>query len=265
MNEVIFGTQDDMRLVPAPLANYGSSRVRWRAVDQYLNGGAAVRSSTTAHGELNLTWAVAGADTLAPLLGVLDMPGPYFYQDPLAMRKNLVPPYWATTMVTTEDAPTLVPGVTPTLVTGTSNTNGFPVPAAQFVVPTARASKLKVYVPEGHKLGLGVVGSGGTHGINATGSLAKISPTGASRYVSAATTPGWKTLWFSAGTHIVQAISMIVIPTAEPFPTGTPFIPGMGYTGLELSGDPSITEYSAVLDNAQVGISADFVEVGAWL
>ena len=262
---VLFGTRDNMQWVPAPLANYASPKIRWRAVDQYINGGAAVRESATAHREFNLSWPVSSAETVSPILRTLDMPGPYYYQDPLAMEKNLVPSYWATTMLVTEDAPPLVPGVTPTLVTGTANDNGFPVPAARFVVPSARASNLSVYVPAGYKVGLGVYGSGGTHGFNATGTLAKVSPTGATRYVAGGTTAGWRTLWFSAATHVVQAISLIVIPSDQEFPTGTPFVPGLGHSGLSLRDNPSVTEYSAVLENAQIGVSADFVEVGAWL
>ena len=42
------------------------------------------------------------------------------------------------------------------------------------------------------------------------------------------------------------------------------FIPGRGNTGVRLAGDPAVTGYSAALANASVGMTAEFVETGAW-
>ena len=67
------------------------------------------------------------------------------------------------------------------------------------------------------------------------------------------------------GTNDVQVNGMIaqVLPRGEtPEPGG--FISGQGHSGLRLNGDPLVTQYSVSLPNAQIGVSAEFIETGAW-
>jgi len=68
-----------------------------------------------------------------------------------------------------------------------------------------------------------------------------------------------------AGTNDVQVNGLIaqILPNGEtPEPGG--FISGQGHSGLRLNSDPMITQYSANIPNAQIGVSAEFIETGAW-
>lgn len=167
MKQVWFGTADDMRWVPAPLAGAQGSEVRWRAVDQYLNGGAFVRQSTAAHQEISLTWGVQSTESLAPVVSLLHQPGPYFYVDPIAAQSNIVPSYWATPMVWLDDGPPLVSGVVPNKYTGES-VNGYPATSVQFTIDEPTATNIVLPVPDGYTLHMGVRGSGGTYQLRET-------------------------------------------------------------------------------------------------
>ena len=264
--EVWFGTREQMGWVPAPLANYTSANVSWRAYDPFLNGGSGVRSSQTSHKELDLNWGVQSAENLAPLIAALQRPGPYFFCDPINMKTNMVPPYWATP---TEDAPPFIPGVVPTQVAGTANTLGYATMASQYVVPTGgKVTALEIPVPEGHTLRLGVHGTGAGNwtfeGKGTTGQGAILAATSTTRTNMTFAGPGFAKLVAPAGTQKIQGIIAQVLPNGVTVPLGG-FLPGMGHTALELRDNPSITSYSANIPNAQIGVAANFAEVGAWL
>lgn len=164
MKQVWFGTADDMRWVPAPLAGAQGSEVRWRAVDQYLNGGASVRQSTAAHQEINLTWGVQSTERLAPVVSLLHQPGPFYYVDPIAAQSNIVPSYWASPQAWLDDGPALVPGVTPTKVAGSGpSVNGYPTTSVRFTIAQPTATNIIIPVPDGYTLHMGVRGTGGTY------------------------------------------------------------------------------------------------------
>ena len=55
-----------------------------------------------------------------------------------------------------------------------------------------------------------------------------------------------------------------ILPEGET-PTTGGFLPGMGHSMLSLNGDVSITEYSAVLENYQMALTANFIETGTWI
>ena len=264
--QVWFGTRELMQWVAAPLANYSGSNVGWRVQDLYLSGGAGVRNSQTTHKELDLSWGVQSAEKLASVVATLQRRGPYFFCDPLAMKVNIVPPYWATP---TDDAPTLIPGINYTMVNGSTNNQGYSIVAARYVVPSGgKATSLEIPVPPGYNLYLGVHGTGTGNwtfkGKGTTGSGAMMTPTSTARTNMTYTGPGFATLVAPAGTQTIQGIIAQVVPTSAPRNTG-PFVPGMGFTGLELKDDPSTTTYSSEIPNAQIGVAASFVEVGAWL
>ena len=263
--KVWFGTAGDMRWVPAPLANYQGASVRWREVDQYLNGGAAVRQSVASHQELSLSWAVQSTENLAPVVALLHSPGPFYYVDPIAARANIVPSYWASPEVWLHDGPPLISRVTPTKVAGTS-TNGYPATSVKYSVTKATDTNLRIPVPEGHTLHLGVHGTGGTYKLNtrtAKGPLTAASSTRTNLTINGPVIANLKVA-AAVSDAVITGIVAQVLPTGEtPQPGG--FLPGRGTTELALSGDPSITSYSVGIPNAQQGIAADFVEVGAWL
>lgn len=75
--------------------------------------------------------------------------------------------------------------------------------------------------------------------------------------------PGFARLRAPQGNFVVQGIVAQILPNGQQ-PAKGPFIPGMGHTGLELKDNPSITQYSANIPNAQIGVAASFVETEAW-
>lgn len=159
IREVWFGTQENMAWVPAPLANYSSSNVRWRAANQYLNGGASVRQSAASHTELSLDWGVKSVDALSHVMATLNEPGPYFFVDPIAAKTNVIPSYWATTYLWAEGGPPLVPGIDAEKI-AVETQYGYPRFGAAFTVPELRDTGISIPVPPGHVLWLGVRGSG---------------------------------------------------------------------------------------------------------
>lgn len=262
--EVWFGTEQDMRWIPAPLANYVRGLVKFRAEDLYLNGGAFLRQSDAGHAEISLSWAVQSAESLAPAVTLLDQPGPLHYVDPIAMKNNVVPPYWAMPMLGLTDGPPLVPGVEPVKVSGTS-TNGYPAVSARFVVSKATNTNLSIPVPPGHTLHLGVHGTGGTYRINGGTAVSPLTVANNTRTNLTFTGPGFANLQLaSAATYNIAGIIAQILPTGKT-PKAGGFLPGQGTTGLMLKDDYSLTNYSSELPNAQQGLAATLVEVGAWL
>ena len=69
----------------------------------------------------------------------------------------------------------------------------------------------------------------------------------------------------TTGDGSVQLNGLIaqILPEGEtPEPGG--FVSGQGHSGLRLNSDPMVTQYSVSIPNAQIGMSADFIETGAW-
>lgn len=262
---VWFGTIDNMRWVPAPLAGAISNTVRWRAVDQLLNGGAVVRQSAASHQTKSLSWPVQSAESLAPVEATLNEPGPYYFLDPIAAQSNAVPSYWAQTAISASGGPALVSGIETKVVSITAQ-NGYASSAAQLTT-TARDTNLVIPVPEGYTLHLGVHGVGGTYRLNngtAKAPLATNSNVRTNLTVSGPTLARLQLASASSTTYTIAGIVAQVLPNGKT-PTPGGFLPGLGSSALQLADDPSITTYSAALPRAQRGIAANFVEVGAWL
>ena len=261
-NAVWFGTENDMRWVPAPAANYASQQVRWRAVDQLLNGGARIRQSRAGHKALSLVWPVQSQESLAPVVNYLTQDEPLYYVDPLNAQSNALPAYWAAPGVI-PDGPELIPGadIEYTLVATGKDLN-YPVKAISFTLATTTYSNIKLPIPNGYTAFIGVHGTGAdviANGISAP----KIALTSTQRTNLQVSNVPFLTLGFLTGAHVVNGIVVQMLPTGQA-PIAGGFLPGLGHSALEVSEDPTITSYSANLPNAQTGIAVDFVEVGAW-
>lgn len=135
-NAVWFGTENDMRWIPAPAANYDTSFVGWQMVDQYMNGGSGTRKSTVKHKELSLTWPVQSQESLAPLVSYLQQEGPFFYIDPLNAQSNVIPSYWANpSLVEQDDGPYLVDTSEYSYENDSSGISlGYPIRCVRFVL-----------------------------------------------------------------------------------------------------------------------------------
>lgn len=262
-NAVWFGTENDMRWVPAPAANYTKSRVRWRAVDQLLHGGANVRQSLVSHKTLSLSWPVQSQESLSPIVQFLEGNGPYFYLDPLEAQSNVVPPYWAEPWLSVEHGPIFMAGAQP-WVTVEASANNYPVRVYHSATITVTTdTNLKIPVPDGHTLYLGVHGTG-TSNVRVGTTEASLLPVSSTQRTNLTVSgPTLARVRFTPGTLAISGIIAQVLPNGR-VPLSGGFLPGLGHTEIELASDPTIISYSANLPNAQTGISADFVEVGAW-
>lgn len=273
-NAVWFGTESDMRWIPAPAANYTKTKARWRAVDLYLHGGAGVRQAPVSHKTLSLSWPVQAQESLAPLVKFLEGPGPFYYVDPLDAQSNAVPSYWAEPHLSLEHGPELFPGLTPVDVgDGAAASQGYPTRGLGYTIDKEVSSNLVIPVPEGYTLHLGVHGSGTAQVTAGNVKAPLLSNTSPTRTNIAIAGPLMVRVGLAAPnspnntyprTASIHGIIAQILPTGR-VPQHGGFLPGLGHSQLALSNDPTITSYSANLPNAQTGIAADFVEVGAWI
>lgn len=252
-----------MGWVPAPLANYPASTNRWRNVVTFLNGGGEVLQSGSSRREFDWVWGVQSAEALHPVLDTLARNELIYTLDPIAMKNNVVPSYWA---APTHDSPSLLRDVKHTLVDPIVSLRGYDAPGLRYVTGGVKETKLKIPVPAGHTLRLGVHGTG-AHGWSFAENpnvVANTLSVGTATLTNLAITgPTMATLRTPNGTVRIHGIVAQVLPTGSTFRSGR-FIPGMGFTGLKLKNDPQITSYSSEIPNAQIGVSASFMEVGAW-
>lgn len=263
-NGVWFGTENNMQWVPAPAANYTATNVRWRATDLFLNGGAAVRQSTASHKELSLSWPVQSQEALAPLVSTLQQAGPFYYLDPINGASNAVPSYWAQPGMV-QDGPPLVQGVEPNYTPSTGGESlGYPTTAWNTTVAGTTKTAIKIPIPSGYAAYVGVHGTGPGVIVNGI-TMSYLSVTSSTTvHPSAVPTGNFVEISLPSGNHNISGIVVQVLPSGQE-PINGPFLPGVGHSALQLNGDPTVTNYSVAIPQAQTGIAADFIEVGSWL
>jgi hypothetical protein len=218
--------------------------------------------------------------------------GPFFWNDPYAMNSNLFPPAWAAPFISIgTDWDAICPddvGITKETVTTASisslvgaNTEAYPTYTAKFTAPgspNAQSDRFTFYIPDGYTLWLGLHGHHGTtgaafgqaykNGVAATPT--NITPLGIN------TSTRVNTSFSSSSADKVEFYLAKIAPSpctfhitgliAQLLKTGTTpetgrFFSGRGTTGLEFLTVPEIEYYSAVINDGQIGMSAEFVEV----
>ncbi len=130
-----FGTRDYPQWVSCPVVDADMSKLGWQSQQLYLNGGARVRRSSTAHKEYNLSWNLQSRDNIRQINDYADGiygDGLIYFIDPFAANRNVAPQYWAAPMLGAEDAPILHGSVRPTTITTNTNTNGYPTKSAVY-------------------------------------------------------------------------------------------------------------------------------------
>lgn len=264
-----FATSEYGTWVPCPQINTGMNSVRWLATNQHLNGGAGQRQSLTSHKEYSFSWSPQAAENLYPLLAFFDGaygPAPYYFVDPMTETTNLLPPYWSAPWLAVDSAPSLVVGKTPTLLQG-SSVNGYPSRSAVYTVEATDTFKtLLVPIPPGYTLHFGVRGTTtGTATVLVDGvSATLLTPGDNTRTNVTVSTPGLTPITLTGeGTLTLTGMIAQLLPTGDTVPNGG-YIHGQGNSGVKLLADPTVTGYSAALKNASIGVSANFIETGAW-
>lgn len=281
-----FGTRGYMRWVKCPNTEADFSPVGYSATFQYLNGGAAVRSSTGSHKTYTMDWSTLSRDQARSITDYAD--GVYdtstgvnliYFIDPMAAGKNVLPQMWASPSQSIADGTTLVPGQLPESVAG-SNSNDYP---ARYVQYTANASSSTVWIPipPGMTAWVGFHGSAtGSAGVTITPSNGLVNGTpslatpldvftttrvadSVDSTVADGITIGLANVGISStDTITIAGLIVQLLPTGTTPPTGG-FISGQGHSGCQFAEKPLQTPRSAALD--QVALSATLIETGSWL
>lgn len=268
-----FGTRERMAWVACPAIDSDISTVKWSTQSNFLNGGAALRSSSTGHKEYQFSWNLASAEDIYSVLDYaagLYGTGPFYFLDPFAENTNVLPSFWASPRVQSEDGPPFTVGVRPTLVATGVNTLGYPTQSAVYTfLATSAFASLWIPIPPGYTFHFGAHGfSTGTAAItlqpdgfsSSTATLLDVIDT--TRTNETVTGVSGVTISFSGvGLLTLSGLMAQVRPNSESVPPGG-FISGRGHSGCAFSGAPKLRGYSSALDKQAA--SATFVEVGAW-
>jgi hypothetical protein len=275
-----FGTRDYAQFIPMPKVDSDMSKFGWNNRIDFLNGGTSIARSKTSHKEYNFGWPLQGRDKLRIVSDFADGiygDGPFYFIDPFAADKNILPQYWAVPMLGGYDGPLLAGTTNPTLTTTTSNTNKYPVKSATYTLAGTTNKELYIPIPTGYSLYLGAHGtatgtaavtikpvvSGTTYGTTSNLTLLlETSTTRVNATVSGASYTGAIISLTGTGTITLSGLIGQILPTGTTAATGS-FISGQGNSGCEFEIQPTLQNYSVGMD--LVGMSAKLVEVGAWL
>lgn len=287
-SKVYFGNKNKQTWIKAPSSGIKASSVGWGTENQLLSGRAVVQRSGASHRRFEASWlgSLNSSDTEVSLQTIKSFAdglygsGPFYWVDPFAADKNMMPENWAAPMLAENDWPPLTWDLTPTFGTYSGNDN-FPIKYATYITTGAYASteKLVIIIPTGYKLNFGWHGptGGSTTGIRivpylrSTGAAdTALNPTmltvgGTTRInttVSGTTYSYVEIFLATAGAATVNISAMIaqVIPASSTTASGG-FIPGKGTTGVEFAQAPQIDYYSSAINSGQVAMSATWVEV----
>lgn len=301
--KIYFGTKESMRWLKCPNSGMGLNRVAWRANGTYLNGGGWSRSSQTTHFEPSLTWSFLDHRETREIqdyyFGVHG-PGPFYWLDPFSMGTNVLPLHWSVPRLAADDAPSLVRDRRPTLSVTAANDIGLPSQTATYTLgPEDRFDTLWIPNPENFAVHVAAWGSSsGTARLKIEGTSVALTAVGTS-------TPVWTTIQDVPGVNltldgegllslaglVVQVLprgDMTVFPgllTSPGLPTSPSLVPqsttyawigvenphaprflsGAGHSGCAFKSDPVPVGYSAPNALDYQSLTADFIEVGAWL
>lgn len=282
-NKMWFGPRGHEMWVKCPAVNSENELVGWEEELQYLNGGAALISSKTAHRKVNFSWSLASRKTIREVTDVaLGMRGQglIYWGDPFTMDVNVMPQYWSAPYLMAHDAP-LLGGMLqrPVLAPTPANLLGYPPESAVIIAGDlsgiTNAFEMYVPIPPGYTAHFGAHGTGqpifgvaAATGESAYGALtypAILPVTSETRFnATVDSTAGTGMVIVVDNTSGVSAtiagIMVQVLPTGQVPETGG-FISGQGHAGCRM-GMPNVSHYSAALD--LVGAVINLTEVGPW-
>lgn len=281
---IYFGTRERMMWVRAPDANYDGSRAGWDGgATTFLNGGAIVQRSTSAHRTYNYAWNMMTRDEIRAITDYAEGvwgSGAIFLLDPFAMDKNVLPQHWATPRTVLQDAPVLSGSPRREAVeypTDYINSLGYPTRGIMYRVsanwPLAAARpKLYIPIPSGYTLWFGAHGAVAATSpltVTPTGSAAVVMPvldnTNATRFSHSWNGAQYTGVEISfsgnSGNAIVTGMMAQILPTGVTPATGG-FISGQGHSGLRFVSQPSLTQNNVALDKQSLAVQ--LVEDEAW-
>lgn len=275
-----FGTRDYMQWVPCPLVDSDMSKIGWQSQSQYLNGGARVRRSSSAHKEYNLSWGLQSRENIRKVNDYADGiygDGLIYFIDPFAADQNVLPQYWAAPMLGADDGPILHGTVAPTVTATGSNSYGYPIKSAVYATDSAYVrQQLFVPIPPGYTAWIGAHGSATgtsavkvtpTVGVSTLGTPVNLTLLGTNTDVrvnasfNGSTYSGILIELNGTGSLILAGLIVQILETGVTPAVGG-FISGQGNSGCHFAEQPKLQNYSSAMD--KVGMTARLVEVGAW-
>jgi hypothetical protein len=288
--KVYFGNAQSQCWIPAPLTGLRVDSAGFSVENQLLSGRTHVKRSGANHRAFSVSWngslnAETREDSLHTIKDYGDGiygEGPFYWLDPYAVDTNLLPPHWASPMLSLGDWPSISSVGTQSLISTASNTKNYPYQSLKLAFSGVAESTTyqRILIPEGYKLHFGV------HGVltsgSATVSLRQYPRAGGSAVVVNAailannsairtnTQVNGNTYSMvdvfirntvaSASDLRISGMIAQVLPEADSVPQGE-FWSGRGTSALEFTQLPNVEYYSAAINNGQVGMSANFKEV----
>lgn len=288
--KVYFGNAQSQCWIPAPLTGLTMESTGFMVENQLLSGRMHVKRSGASHRAFSASWsgslnAEAKEDSLHTIKDFADGiygPGPFYWLDPYAVGSNLMPPQWASPMLSLGDWPSISSVATQTLVATADNTKSYPYESLRLAFTGAASSTTvhRIMIPSGYRLHFGA------HGVLVSGS-ATVSirqyPRGGGEPViinapiiansSAIRTNTQvngsaysmvdifiRNTASSASDLQISGMIAQVLPEGSSVPQGG-FITGRGISAMQFTQLPNVEYYSAAINNGQVGMSANFKEV----
>lgn len=282
-----FGTKERMSAVRAPKIDYSAPKIGWSGgTTQYLNGGAYVRKSTSAHKEYSLSWSNMSREEIRLINDYADGvygSGPIYFLDPFAVDTNLLPQSWAAPRLVWEDGLVLTGSGRETVVDFANlatNTLGYPARGASYgdinaTTPSAQRPRLYIPVPDGYTFWFGVHGQA----YQSSPNIVQVKPSNGSAttvpLMSLSDSNRFSNSWDGTGDMTGVEISLTgpngfatlhgmmaqVLPTGV-LPKSGGFISGQGNSGVRFAVHPTLKQYSAAMD--MVSLTAQLVEDESW-
>lgn len=284
-----FGTEDRMGWIITPNTGADASSIGNNSTVGLLNGGSSIRHSWDSSKSYQFSWGETANQTLVSLIqGYRN--GSYgrgliHFHDPMHYSTNLLPKRWADpSMAVNTEAESLIPDMSPTATNVGASQNNYPVTAANYLVPARYSSQTAgmehfIPIPEGMSLILGaayVNGAGSSRvyyrtPTTALGLLPLLTTT--SRVAGTLVNGTWARIGIRNPTATADPLTIYgmtarLIPyTTDPAAISQygegPWYSGQGHSGCKFDGDPQVINYNGI-DGGQMGLSANFREVGAW-
>jgi hypothetical protein len=278
--KVYFGNANYQTWIKAPTSGMAAGSNGYISQQQLLSGRTSIKRSRASSRTFEPSW-VGGLDQAADGLEVINDfangfygDGPFYWVDPFAMDRNILPPHWSAPHLTERDWPKLANEGTFIYSTLPSPAgNNFPYKYMTYSNTGTNTRVLSIIVPDGytfhfgwhnlHATDLGVaidiIDSTGGYTTEMPYSMLAGSTTRTNFSVNGGTACKMVNIYLQDTCQIVSMTGLI-LPTGASVPTGN-FVTGKGTTALEFTKIPSIEYYSSALNGGQVGMSASFVEV----
>jgi hypothetical protein len=285
MSSIYFGNAEKQTWIKAPKTGMKGSAQTWLNQGVLLSGRGYIKRSQASHRRFDMSWIGSMNDsdmenslhTIKDFADGLYGEGPFFWNDPYAMKSNMFSPAWAAPAISIDsDWNAICPddvGVTKEKVLTSSisdlvgnNTQAYPAYAGKFTAPgspTAQSDRFTFYIPTGYTLWIGLHGHHGATGkafaqpytrSGVAGTPVEVVPLGVNTTTRvntsfAGSTVGKVEFYLSKVAsspctfHIVGLIAQLVKNGTTP-ETGN-FIAGRGTTGLQFASPIDIEYYSS--------------------